>query len=326
MPRAEKRRTEEPLTQNRYFLMSLPPSWVPYTELARLHKPAGILYIYFPYLFGNLLVSCMKEVIPSAREVFSDNILLLTMAFLLRSVGCTWNDITDRDLDRQVARCCNRPLARRTLSVKAAHYFMTAQYLVLFAIAVVSRPDTIPFLVPVVITGTLYPYAKRVTNFAQVVLGLSLALGTPVGAVVAGFDARNFGSSKSSWALLSLTVSYVVWTVIYDTVYALQDVRDDSRAGIKAMSVRYEDRMKPLLAGLSTTFAGLFLSTGLLIDAGEVFFLGVGITTMLLFVMLGRIDLKSPSNCGWWFDRGSLFIGGSIAFSLGGQYVMRLRS
>ena len=250
------------------ILSYLPSSWVPYAELIRLHKPAGILYIYFPYLFGSLFAASLEEPIPSPDTIVTSNVLLFVVAFVLRSVGCTWNDIVDRDLDRQVACCRIRPIARGALSVRAGYIATAAQYLILFAVMVPSSPKSLPYLVPVIATGTLYPYAKRVNNYAQGVLGLSLSMGMFVGCAVMGMDPQSLGLSKSFTALLSLAVSYMVWTMIYDTIYAFQDIRDDEKAGIKAMSIWHQGHMKPLLFSLSLIQIGLLVYTGTLIHAG----------------------------------------------------------
>ena len=298
--------------------------WVPYAELKRLHKPVGILYIYFPYLFGSLFAACIEKPLPSLTTTITVNIQLFTIAFILRSVGCTWNDIIDRDLDRQVARCSIRLIARGALSPRTGYIFMAAQYLVLFAIMVPSCPKSLPYLVPVIVSGTFYPYAKRITNYAQGVLGISLSLGTLVGSAVMEKDPLSLGFSNLSTALFSLAISYMVWTMIYDTIYAFQDIQDDEKAGIKAMSIWHKDHMKPLLLSLSLIQIGLLILTGILIGAGRAFFSSVAGMAVLLALMVLKVDLKSPAACGWWFQYGSLLIGGSLTLALQAEYFNRL--
>ncbi len=305
------------------LLSYLPTPWVPYAEVIRLHKPVGILYIYFPYHFGSLFAACLQEPVPSPNTVITVNILLFVIAFIVRSIGCTWNDIVDRDLDRHVARCCIRPIARGALSVRTGCIFTAAQYLALIGVVLSSHKNCLPYLAPVIATGTLYPYAKRITNYTQVVLGTSLSLGMLVGCAAMGLDPLSLALQESYTALLSLATSYIVWTMIYDTIYAFQDIQGDKKAGIKAMSISHENHMKPLLLGLSVIQVGLLSSTGILIGAGWAFFSGVIGTATLLLLTIYLVDLDSPGACWYWFKYGSLLVGGSLTLSLQGEYVDR---
>ena len=306
------------------FLSYIPSPWIPYAELMRIHKPMGILYTYFPSLFGSLFAACLQQPVPLPKTLVIVNIQLFAIAFTLRSVGCTWNDIVDRNLDCHVTRCSNRPMARGALSLRAGYIFTAAQYLVLFTIVVSISQSYLPYLAPVIVTGTFYPYAKRVTNYAQVVLGLSFSLSTLIGCAVMETDPLGLGLSRSSVGFLCLTASYIAWTVSFDTIYAFQDIRDDKKAGIKAMSIRHEGHMKPLLFGLSMVQVVLLFSTGLMIGAGWAYFSGIFCTATLLMLMVWTVDLGSPRACWWWFKYGSLLIGGSLTLSLQGEYVRRL--
>lgn len=86
------------------LLSWLPRIWVPYAELIRLHKPAGVLFIYVPYLLGNLFAASIKDNTPLPGEMLRVNLVLFGVAFVVRSVGCTWNDIVDREIDKHVSR------------------------------------------------------------------------------------------------------------------------------------------------------------------------------------------------------------------------------
>ena len=307
------------------FLSYLPSQWVPYAELIRIHKPAGILYIYFPYIFGSLFAASIRYSMPSLRALTTANLLLFAVAFIVRSIGCSWNDIVDRELGCHVARCRIRPIARGALTPKQGYIFTAFQYLLLFCIVKLISPQTLIHLVPVIVTGTFYPYAKRITNYAQLVLGVSLSMGILAGCSFMGVEPLSMGLySKSSMALLAFGVSYVIWTVTYDTIYAFQDIRDDERAGIKAMTIRHEAHMKPLLFTLSVIQVALLVMTGVFIDATLVFFVGVANTAILLLRMVWNVDLSDPKSCWWWFKYGSLLVGGSLTLSLHGEYLARL--
>lgn len=308
------------------FLSWLPPSWAPYAELMRIHKPAGILYIYFPYLFGSLFAACTDNNILSPGDVIKLNIPLLGIAFIVRSIGCTWNDIVDREVDKHVSRSRARPIARGALSAFNGLIFMAVEYALLFAFVGMVLPYCLPYLVPVITTGTIYPYAKRVTYYAQAVLGISLSMGTFVGCAAAGVDPIRLGLlrlSSSGLALLSLATSYVLWTMVYDTIYAFQDLEGDKKMGNKAMSVLFERRIKTVLYLLSAAQIILLLSTGWLANVGIAYHVGIGYTALVLVTMIQRVDLQSPEVCAWWFVWGSLMVGGSLTASLLGEYMTR---
>jgi len=135
------------------FLSYLPSQWVTYAELIRIHKPAGILYIYFPYIFGSLFAASIRYSMPSLRALTTANLLLFAVAFIVRSIGCSWNDIVDRELGCHVARCRIRPIARGALTPKQGYIFTAFQYLLLFCIVKLISPQTLIHLVPVIVTG-----------------------------------------------------------------------------------------------------------------------------------------------------------------------------
>ena len=105
----------------------LPLSWVPYAELMRIHKPVGTLNVFFPHLFGSLFAGCVLDPFIRPRLLLMRIGALLGAAFVLRSAGCSWNDIADRDLDRLVERTRLRPMARGAISLPAAYVFTATQ-------------------------------------------------------------------------------------------------------------------------------------------------------------------------------------------------------
>lgn len=307
----------------------IPLSWVPYAELIRFHKPAGILFIYLPYLLGNLLAASIKENTPLPGDMARVNILLFGIAFIVRSVGCTWNDIVDREVDKYVSRSRHRPIARGAISASHGLVFMGAQYALLFAIVGYTLPHSFPYLVPVITTGTLYPYAKQATYYAQVVLGISLSTGVLFGCAAAGVDPLRLslvGMSPSGAALLTLAASYVVWTVIHDTIYAFQDLEGDKKMGNKSMAVLFDKRIKPVLFALSAIHVALLLATGWFTGCGVAFYAGAAVTGVILVSMVWQVELSTPEACGWWFGWGGLMGAGSLTVSLLGEYLSRLFS
>lgn len=204
---------------------------------------------------------------------------------------------------------------------------MAAQYALLFAIVGFTMPDSFPYLVPVITTGTAYPYAKQTTYYAQVVLGVSLSMGVLFGCAAAGVDPVRLSllsMSPSGAALLALATSYVVWMVIHDTIYAFQDLEGDKRMGNKSMSVRFEKRMKPLLFALSAAHIALLVAMGWFKSAGIGFYVGSAVTGLIEVIMVWAVELHRPEVCAWWFSWGGLMGAGSMTASLLGEYLSRL--
>ncbi len=307
-------------------LACLPESWVPFAELMRLHKPVGIMNIFFPYLFGLLFAACVSAPVMELETVLLLTTYLFAAAFILRSAGCTWNDIIDRDLDCLVERTRLRPMTRGAVTLQAAYVFTVAQCGAWLALLWQILPYRWPlYAAPLLFFVWLYPFAKRFTDYAQVVLGITLGWGVLAGAAVGGLDALNMNINDKGVGLAGLYVVYLVWTVIHDTVYAHQDVRDDAKAGIKSMAVRWLDWTKALLRGLAIMQIILLWSIGTLMRAGIYYFcLAVCGNLAVLPTMILEVDLDDPRDCLRWFQAGSLLIGACVVAGLLGEYLVRL--
>ena len=305
----------------------LPSSCVPYAELVRLDKPIGTLIVYFPYLFGSLFAACIQYPFISPPSMLSANAKLFLMAGLLRCAGCTWNDVIDRDLDRKVARCRLRPMARGAISPRNGYIFHMVQMLILFTFLLQTSPWAIPYVFAVVFFGQLYPFAKRVINYPEVVLGFALSPGVLVGYVVQGGRPTALVTEQPSTAvaLACLCLSYLCWTVTHDIIYDFQDIRDDAKAGIKSMCLRYESHITPLLSGLAVAQVVFHIATGSAIRAGLLYYLGTCLgTATLLGYLIWKLDVRDPKECLWWFQYGSLIVGCTITAGFGGEYGRRL--
>ena len=114
-------------TPRKGFLSLLPSSWVPLGELMRLDKPTGLYLFYFPYLFGLLYAACVSQPIISPYSLAATSATFLVGTIIMRGAACTWNDNV---LDRQVTRCCLRPIARGAVSSAKGHIFTIAQSVV----------------------------------------------------------------------------------------------------------------------------------------------------------------------------------------------------
>ena len=322
-PKSRKSRQDGCVHSNKAGLLtSLPLSWAPYAELLRIHKPVGTMNIFFPYLFGSLFAGCVSSPVIRPRSLLIHIGVLLGAAFILRGAGCTWNDIADRDLDRLVERTRLRPMARGAISLLAPYVFTAVQVGIWLAALSLLLPGRWPlYAAPLLVLVWLYPFAKRFTNYAQLLLGVTLGWGVLIGAAVVELDGLGTGAGAERAGLAGLYLVYVVRTVIHDTVYAHQDVRDDMKAGIKSMAVLWLHWTKALVWVLFFVQVGLLWSIGIWMKAGAWYhYVAVGENVVVLQIMVTKADLDDPHDCHWWFQTGSLLIGGTIAGGLWGEY------
>jgi len=320
---------KDTLTQDAYHrptsgLMGyVPDVLVPYAELMRLHKPAGYYAFYFPHLFGLLYGAILVR--PSPEDLFWSHMVIAAGCLFLRGAACTYNDTVDAPFDRQVARCRNRPIARGAVSTTGGLIFMILQSGVCLAfLAMLPRACLVPAALYTA-TMALYPLCKRFTNYPQVVLGFSFSLGQLVGAASVGLDVFNVTSSDEIAGMACLYLSNVANTVVYDTVYAHQDLKDDLKAGVMSMAVAVQGCAKPVLFLLATAEVVLLAIAGycLQLTAGY-FILGAYGTAVLLGYMLLSVRLDVPEDCWKWFKLSIYLSGMTLSGGLLSDYLLVL--
>ncbi|GJQ08870.1 hypothetical protein GpartN1_g661.t1 [Galdieria partita] len=260
----------------------------PYVKLARLDKPIGTWLLYLP---GAWSISLASE----AGHV-SDFWLLSLFgigAILLRGAGCTINDLWDSRLDRLVERSKSRPLASGEVTKKQALFFVSAQLLgglpILLSLNMYSQLLGASSLCLV----TLYPLAKRVTFWPQLVLGLTFNWGALLGWVAV----------KGSLDLPALFLygAGVAWTLIYDTIYAHQDKLDDKRIGIRSTALYFGDRTDRWLFFFSGIHSSLLLLAGYSAEQTAPYYTSVIIGSFHLWRQIFRTNYDDPEECAKTF-------------------------
>ena len=207
------------------FIGALPRRARPYASLMRLDRPIGTWLLYWPCAWSVALAS-----VGGCWDLL---LWLLLGAFAMRSAGCVYNDIIDRDLDRQVERTRLRPLASRRVSLRSAWFLIAALSLaglvVLLQLNWIAALVAIASLVPV----AAYPFMKRITWWPQAWLGLVFSWGALVGwPAVTGMLAL---------PPLLLWFGSIAWVIGYDTLYAIQDKEDDALVGVRSSARRLGD-------------------------------------------------------------------------------------
>ena len=238
----------------------------------------------------------------------------------MRGAGCTINDLWDRDLDPKVERTRLRPIARRAVSPENAIVFLGFQLLTGLAILLQFPTQCFFYATPSLLFVTVYPLAKRVTNYPQFVLGLTFSWGAIVGFPAMGVDLLSDPSALAAAA--ALYASCVTWTLNYDMIYAFQDIKDDVNAGIKSIALAHVHNAKAVLLGLSAVQVGLLGLAGYLVGAGPIFFAGsCGGAAVTLSYIVRRVNLRSVHDCAKWFRKGAWLTGGAISAGLLGDYL-----
>ena len=308
------------------FLSILPPAWVPYAELMRLEKPGGLYGSYFVYLIGIGFAASVAGPIPSPTFVLSTSAIFLAWNVLLRGAACTINDNLDREYDRQVARCRTRPIARGAVTPTEGYVWFVAQSLVAAAI-VTQLPfatQCFPHAVLIHFILSVYPLAKRVTDFPQVVLSVPLAWAIFMSCSAFGLDPVTIQTSGLAAAATCLFASQAIWIITLDYVNACQDTVDDIKAGVRSMAVRYQNTFT-FISVLSTAQVSLMVAAGLLGGMSPIYFIvACGGNAGMLTAMATTVNRARPDICAWWFLRGSILVGGTTVVGLFTEYLSRL--
>ena len=263
-----------------------PPAWRPYLRLARADRPIGTWLLLIPCFWGIALA------INATGFRWVDLWLFPACtigAFLMRGAGCTWNDITDRDIDAQVARTRSRPIPSGQVTAWQAGLWMVALSLVGLMVLVSFNRAAIWLGVISLIPVCVYPFAKRFTWWPQVFLGIAFNWGA-----LLGWAAHTGGLSLPP---VYLYLAGIAWTLHYDTIYAHQDRDDDALIGVRSTA---------LLFGADTVW-WLWLFTGLVVifAALAALFAGGGWLALIGALALGgfmawqtrELEIDDPEQC-----------------------------
>ena len=267
----------------------VPPSWIPYAQLARMDKPIGTLLLLYPCLWSSALAAHPILLLDSPSSSYSHHVYTMVVgdpytitlctlgAFIMRGAGCTINDMWDAQYDARVARTQHRPLASGTLSLfPQATLFLGGQLTLGLAVLSAFPSQHLPFCLAVGISSMplvlIYPIMKRWTHWPQLVLGLTFNWGTWMGwaAMHGSFSelgtAAGGGLIVQGWSVLvPLYVGSVAWTLVYDTLYAHQDKVDDEKLGLKSTALYFgKDDMTQrwILSSFSLVAGGGWIISG----------------------------------------------------------------
>ena len=268
--------------QLRGWVRHLPKWLVPYALLARFDRPIGSWLLFLPGLWSISMAA------PGVWTWIWLIVLFAIGSVVMRGAGCVVNDLWDRKMDAQVERTRGRPLASGQLRPRHALAFLAI--LCLTGLVILLRLDTaarilgVLSLVPVV----LYPLAKRVTWWPQVVLGVVFGWAGPMGYAAA---------SHLAWPVVPLYLATILWIIGYDTIYAHQDREDDALVGVKSTARLFENNTRSLLV---VCYTGTILLLALAMAMKGLALVGL-LTLLLPAVLLVRqvimLDVNDPHRC-----------------------------
>jgi 4-hydroxybenzoate polyprenyltransferase len=241
---------------DRYF-----PAWLkPYGRLARWDRPTPLLLLFWPCAFGLALATVA---FPERGYDLGAFLLFLFGSAVMRGAGCTLNDIVDADIDMKVARTRSRPIPSGQVSKREAALFLGIQLLVGLVVLVQFNWTTVLLGVASLVLVAIYPFMKRVTWWPQLFLGLAFNWGALLG----------WSSQTGSLALppLLLYAGSILWTIGYDTIYAMQDIEDDALIGVKSTARLFGRRARMIVALFYAATVALWVWAGLAAGAGGVF-------------------------------------------------------
>jgi len=263
-----------------------PPWSRPYLRLSRLDRPIGSWLLLMPCWWSAALAA---GVIGNLGRLPLTLVLFFIGAFVMRGAGCTWNDITDRDLDALVERTRSRPIPAGQVSVPQAVAFLVVQALIGLAVLLQFNRFAVATGIASLVIVAVYPFMKRITWWPQIVLGLAFSWGALMGFAVM--------QERIDATALLLYAGSIAWVIGYDTIYAHQDTEDDALIGIKSTALFFGARTRPALTafyGLAVVLIGAAL---VLAAARWPAWIGLAAFAAHLIWQIRRLEIGNPALC-----------------------------
>lgn len=251
-------------------------------ELLRLNKPIGIYLLLWPTI-GALWIAAQG--VPDLSLL----VIFVLGTAVMRSAGCCVNDFADHEIDSQVLRTEQRPLARGALTRKDALLCFITLSLVGFVLVLLTNQKTVLLSFAAVALVAIYPFMKRYTNLPQVILGLAYSWG-----ILMAFAAQTNTVPSTAWLLF---VANCLWTVAYDTEYAMVDREYDVKIGVKSTAILFGDMDRLMIACLQAMFVFSLWLAGRQLELGVTFNLGLLVASALLLYQQFLIRERLPGPC-----------------------------
>jgi 4-hydroxybenzoate polyprenyltransferase len=236
--------------------------------LTRLNKPIGYMLLFWPCAWGLAYAYSFNQ---NTNLLIYYLVLFFLGSILMRSAGCIFNDIVDKDFDKKVKRTKERPIASGKISVKLSFLYVVLLCSFAFLILIQFNFLTILLGMGSMLLAFAYPFMKRITYWPQLFLGLTFNWG-----IIMAWAAYN---NSISIEIITLYVLAIFWTLGYDTIYGIQDISDDEIIGLKSTSIKFKKNIKKFvtISYLITCLIAVYLFKNTI---------GLNIFTLLLSLFL----------------------------------------
>jgi len=264
-------------------------------QLTRLNKPIGIMLLFWPCLWGLTLAYYFDQ---ETAIYFKYIILFFIGSVLMRSAGCIFNDIADRNFDKKVERTKNRPIASGKISVFESFIYISALCLLSFLILIQFNKLTIILGMGSMFFAFAYPFMKRITYWPQLFLGLTFNWG-----IIMGWASI---TNNISIEPIILYLSAIFWTLGYDTIYGLQDTYDDQIIGVKSTSIKFQNNVK-VFVGVCYSLCVFFILIMFLAMNINKYLLLLTVPFVLTFIYQLKIfEISNSASCLEAFKKNNL--------------------
>ena len=239
-----------------------------FIELTRLNKPIGFMLLFWPCAWGLAFANSLKQ----NSELFYYYLVLFFLgSVLMRSAGCIFNDIVDKDYDKKVVRTKKRPIASGKISITQSLFYVIILCLISLLVLIQFNFLTIALGISSMFLAFSYPFMKRITYWPQLFLGITFNWG-----IIMAWTAFN---NDFSFNVITLYLAAIFWTLGYDTIYGAQDVSDDEIIGLKSTAIKFKKNMRMFVA--ISYLVSLILMTYFFKD-----FVGFNVFSFFLFLFI----------------------------------------
>lgn len=276
-------------------------------DLIRLPKQYGTFLLMFPALWSLFLAAKGN---PSVFLV----LIFVVGAFLMRSAGCVINDIADRDFDPYVERTKNRPLASGKLNVKEALIVFFLLILLSFLLAMFLNRLSIILCFIGLGLAVIYPFMKRYTQLPQFVLGTAFGWGS----IIAWTAVRN----KIELPAILIFIATILWTTGYDTIYALMDINDDLKIGVKSTAILFGEYAWSGVAIFFLITFMLLVFLGVITGLGFIYFVSTILAAVFFVYQISKIKNLKDRETAFKMFVSNVGVGGVIFVGIVGSYLV----
>lgn len=256
--------------------------WQAYSRLMRIDKPIGALLLLWPTYWALWI----------AAKGFPDWHILIVFTigvFSMRAAGCVINDFADRKIDGSVERTKNRPLPSGAVTEKESKILFIVLVLLSFALVLTLNTMTIWLSVAGLALAWFYPFVKRFSNLPQLILGMAFGWSIPM-----GFAAVSESLPLVCWLLFLVNI---VWSVVYDTQYAMVDRNDDMKIGVKSTAILFGRYDKIIIGILQLVMLALLVGIGILLNLKGIYYWSLLLVTALFIYQQKLIAERERAPC-----------------------------